>query len=292
MKWFSFVALSAATVLPCGATGQPPQVAPQVGDTYELTLQRDSKEESSDGSSGSTHDRWTVVERVIAVRDDGLELEYDHPDDVSAEEKASDWQLPARVFKPAHGPAQLLNTAELETRIDSWLKAAKLTRAMCGRWIFTWNAFQIECDPQSVLKTVQGYDLRSIELHEGLPYQMKGALRAAPLTKRQGGSDGTIFTAHLDVDQDAVRRSRAESDVVLGEIMQKPIALDAAIQARAKQSISGTILVTFETDAAGQARRRTTVTNLQVKEPDGRLTNETITEVLERQAAARSGMSH
>jgi len=284
MKWFCVVACLAAAFLPGTVIGQPPQSTPQIGDTHEITLQRDSKEESSDGSSGSTHDLWTVIERVVAVREDGLELEYDHPSDVSAEEKASDWQFPVRVFRPARGPIQLLNATELETRIDSWLKAAKLTRAMCGHWIFTWNAFQIECDPQSAIKTVEGYDLRSTELREGLPYRMKGALSAAPLTQKRAGPSGATFTAQLSVDPEAVRRSHAESDVVIGEIMQKPITLDAAVQARAKESISGTILVTFETDASGLPRRRTTVTELQVKGADGALTKKTITEVLERRA--------
>jgi hypothetical protein len=282
MKWFIFPLLAVASLLT--ATAAKP--APQVGDIYELTLQRDSKEESSDGSSGSTHDKWSAMERVIAVREDGLELEYDHPSDVSAEEKASDWQFPVRVFKPAHGPIQLLNTSDLETRIEAWLKAAKLTRAMCGRWIFTWNAFQIECDPKSVIKIIEGYDLRSGDMREGALYQMEGALGSSPIAQQQAGTSGPIFTAQLNVDPDAFRRSRAEADVVIGEIMRKPVTLDAAMQARAKESISGTIAVTFETDSLGQVRRRTTLTRLQVKEPDGRLTNKTITEVLERRVAA------
>ena len=83
--------------------------ASQVGDTYEITLARDSAQQGSDRSSGSSRDKDTIIERVIGLRADGLELQYDLPDAVTADERARNWQFPARVFKPFGGPAQLLN---------------------------------------------------------------------------------------------------------------------------------------------------------------------------------------
>jgi len=64
---------------------------------------------------------------------------------------------------------------------------------------------------------------------------------------------------------DAVRRGRAESDVVVGEIMNKPVSLDAALRERATEIASGTISVEFETDPTGNVRRRTKVTKLEIK---------------------------
>lgn len=278
MKLTGFMATAAALVLPATiARAAALPLAPQVGDTYEITLTRDSA-----GSSGSSHDKDVLIERVVDLRADGMELEYDLPKAATAEERAGNWQFPARVFKPFDGPAQLLNIPELEARVDGWLKAAGWPRTVCGHWILTWNAFRIECDPQSVIKAVQAFDLRSADLREGAPYREPEALGSGNLARKPAGPDGAIFAVELPVDPDAVRRARAESDVVVGEIMKKPVSLDAALLERAKEMVTGTISVTFVTDPAGDLRRRTKVTKLDIRRPDGRSETETVTETLER----------
>jgi hypothetical protein len=95
------------------------------------------------------------------------------------------------------------------------------------------------------------------------------------------------FSVEMPVDSDVVRRARAESDVVVGEIMKKPVSLDAALRERAREIVSGTISVTFETDPSGKVRRRTKVTKLDITGPDGRSETETVTETLERRLASR-----
>ena len=262
-------------------------LAPQVGDAYEITLTRDSAQQGRDGSSGSSHDKDTIIERVIGVRADGLELQYDLPDTATADDRASNWQFPARVFKPFGGPAQLVNGPELEARVDRWLKAAGWSRTVCGHWIFTWNAFRVECDPQSVIKTVQSFDLRSADVREGAPYQEADARAHGKLARKAAGPNGAIFTVEMPVDPDAIRRARAESDVAAGEIMNKPVSLDAALRARAKEIVSGTISVAFETDSAGNVLRRTKVTKLHITGPGGRSETETVTETLERRLISR-----
>lgn len=256
--------------------------APRVGDTYEITLTRDSAQQGGDRSSGTSHDKDTIIERVTGSRAGGVELEYDLPKAATAEERARNWQFPAQVFKPFDGSAQLLNAPELEARVDGWLKTAGWSRTVCGRWIFTWNAFRIECDPQSVIKTVESFDLRSADLREGAPYQDPEALGSGKMAKRPGGPDGETFAVELPVNPEAVRRARAESDVVVGEIMKKPVSLDAALLERAKEKVSGTISVTFELDSAGNVRRRTKVTKLDITGPDGQAETRTVTETLER----------
>src|SRR5262249_37418222 len=72
--------------------------APQVGDTFEIVQTRESVQQGSHGSSGSSHDKDTIIERVVGVRADGLELEYDLPKATAPEERAGNWQFPARVF--------------------------------------------------------------------------------------------------------------------------------------------------------------------------------------------------
>ena len=283
MKLLGLMGMVAALFLPAAAahSGALP-LAPQVGDTYEITLARDSSQQGSNGSSASSHDKDTIVEQVIGLRADGLELQYDLPSTATADDRARNWQFPARVFKPFVGPAQLLNGPELEARLDGWLKAAGWSRTACGHWIFTWNAFRVECDPQSVIKTIESFDLRSVDLRDGARYQETEALGSGKLARKAAGSDGAIFAVELPIDPDAVRRARAESDVALGEIMRKPVSLDAALRERARESVSGTISVKFETDPAGNVRRRTKVTKLNITGPDGRSETLTVTETLER----------
>jgi hypothetical protein len=282
MRMIEVMGIIAALLLPAiVAQAAASFLAPQVGDTYEITRTQDSVRQGSHGSSGSSHDKNTIIERVIGLRADGLELEYDLPKAAQADERASNWQFPARVFKPFRGPAQLLNGPELEAGVADWLKAAGLTRAACGHWIFTWNVFRIECDPQSVIKTIESFDMKATDLREGGSYRDTEASAAGTL-ERKAGPDGTIFVVEMPIDPDMVRQARAESDVVVGEIMNKPVALDAALRERAKETVSGTISVTFETDTTGSVRRRTKVTKLEITGPDGRSENDTVTETLSR----------
>ncbi len=159
----------------------------------------------------------------------------------------------------------------------------------CGHWIFTWDAFRIECDPQSVIKTVESFDLRSADLREGASYQEPGARGPGILARKAAGSDSAIFTVEMPADPDAVRRARAESDAVAGEILKKPVTLDAALLERAKEAVSGTISVKFETDSTGNIRRRTTVTKLDIKGTDGQTETQTVTETLERRLISQHG---
>jgi hypothetical protein len=64
-------------------------------------------------------------------------------------------------------------------------------------------------------------------------------------------------------------------------------AFDAALLKRAKEIISGTISIAFETDSDGNVRRRTKVTKLDITGPDGPSEKETVTETLERRLISR-----
>jgi hypothetical protein len=288
MKFIGFLGIVAALLLPAivARAGAPP-LTPQAGDTYQITLTRDSAQQGGNGSSGTSHDKDTLIERVIGLRADGLELEYDLPKADTADERVGNWEFPARVFKPFGGPAQLLNGPELQARVDAWLKAAGWSHTACGHWIFTWNAFYIECDPQSVIKTIESFDLRSADLREGAPYRDAEAGGPGTLARKATGAGGALFSTEMPIDPDAVRHARAESDVAAGEILNKPVTLDAALLERAKETVAGTISVTFETDSAGNLRRRTKVTKLDIKGPDGQSETDTVTETLERRLISR-----
>jgi hypothetical protein len=273
-----FLAISAAVLISGAGGTDSSQFTPKPGDEHEIVLMRDSAQSKGDQSSGSSHDQDTILERVVGLRADGLELEFDLPKAATAQERARSWQLPARVFKPIRGPMQLLNAPELEARVDGWLKAGKMTRLACGRWIFTWNAFRIECDPQSVIPMLEAFNLEPSELREGADYRHPKTLGTARLARKRSSD---LF-AELRLDPDAVRRERAEGDVVAGEILGKPVAIEQAMRERSAENISGTMTVTFELDAAGHAQRRTKVTTLKIKTPHQEPETETVTETLER----------
>jgi hypothetical protein len=177
---------------------------------------------------------------------------------------------------------QLLNRPDLQGRATAWLKAAGLTDAACGHWYFTWSAFRIDCDPQSVIETIEAFDPGPDDLSDGAPYKDSKALAPAPGKRTATSPDGAVFVVEMAVDPDAVRSDQAHTDVVVGEIMRKPVTLEAALRARSAEDIFGTITITFETDPAGHVRRRTKVTKLNIKGPDGRSETQTVTETLEQ----------
>jgi hypothetical protein len=275
------LALVACLALRAAAMAQ----AIRVGDQFEITRDIESLSSTPDGAStGSSTDRDTIVERVVASSPSGLELVYDLPYGTTPDDRARQWQLPVRVRKPPHGPLQLLDRPALEDRLKAWLRSAGLTQAACGHWYFTWNAFQIECDPQSALESIEGFDLGPDDLAQGAPYRDSKALNPAPVKRTTASSGGEVFHVTMDVDPDAVRRDLAEGDVVAGEILRKPVTLKDALLIRSAEHISGTIDITFETDAAGHVRRQTKVTTLRnIKGAlNGQPETRTSTETLER----------
>lgn len=275
------VSIVCILLLPSGAYATQSQAAPVIGQTYEIIESYTTTTRASDGSSGSSRGQETVRERVIAVRDSGVELEYDLPPQTTPVERGRQWQLPARVFRTASGPMRLLNTAELESRLASWLKAAGWDRSICGRTIFTWDAFKIECDPQSAATKLAALDLGSGEVREGASYSDPLALAGGVLTRK-----AAKLTVELPVDPAAVQRARAEADVGTGEITNEPVTLEIAFAKEAKKRISGTITVNFDTDEEGRPYKRTKETTLRTVRPDGVTETRTATEVVERRRIA------
>ena len=256
--------------------------APHVGDQFAITRSYQSSERSTDNSMASARGSDTLVERVVGNGQGGLELEYDLPSEATAEERARNWQFPARILKPAGGPMRLLNPGDLEARVEAWLKAGGLTRADCERWIFTWNAFRISCDPQSVIQLVEAVDLRPDAPRAGASYQDEDALSPGRLESQTKGPSRETLTVEMEVNPQAIYRERAEADVAVGEIMQKPVTLEEALQKRAKEHVSGTISVMFEVDTAGMVHRRRKVTRLETRRPDGHTETRVTTQTVER----------
>lgn len=70
--------------------------------------------------------------------------------------------------------------------------------------------------------------------------------------------------------------------------MNEPVKLEAALQERSEDIVTGTISVTFETDTTGTPKRRTKITKLTTQRPDGVTETEVISESIERRPIAGS----
>ena len=273
------VAISLLTV---AAQAQPARPAPQIGDTYEITMRRQSAQEANDGSAGDSTEEDVIVERVTGVRDDGLELEYALPNDRGEPERAAAWQLPARIFRPFRGQPQLLNGPQLGARLEAWLRTSRTPRYACQRWILTWNAFQSECGAQSALQVIALLDMGSGDLQDGASYRDVAAREPGPLRRTSLGPDGATFTVELPVDPEAIRRAHVEFDMDVADTAEPPVTREASVRTRSAENISGSIVVTLETDAAGHLRRRVRVQRLEIGEPNGRIETQITTETIER----------
>lgn len=245
----------------------------RVGDTYELSLRSNRQSTASNGSSGASNSGGALVERVTAIRPDGLELEFDLPADATPQDRARDWQWPVRVLWRSDAGMELLNTAELEQRITAWLTAMNIPREACGQWGFSWTAYKIECDPYSVLDTIKVYDLRT-------PLDGAGIGAAS--------ANGASIIVETPVDEAEVLRDLAEMDAIVSRISGDAPEAAAARAGRAVVQASGTRTVTRESDAEGRPVRQVervqleTVTASAVTET--RTTTQTVTRRLIRTA--------
>jgi hypothetical protein len=278
------IALACALVPP--AHGSQQEAGPRAGDVYEISTEQLWSENSGEGSDGSSQSRDVTIERVIAVRDEGIELEFDLPADASAENRVAIWQFPLRVLRPSNGPLRLLNRPELEARVDGWLEAGSIPREACGRWVFTWNAFQIQCDAQAALDAMAALDLGGLDLRDGAPYSDPDGLGTAALRRQAGGPDFATFVARMEVDPEAIRRQRIRTDTILSDMLGPSAESPPDPGRRAAERISGTITVTFETGA--ELRRRTRVMELRIEMPDGVRESQTFTDRTERRLVSPS----
>jgi hypothetical protein len=87
MKIMTAIALSLLLATNAWAQLSPPM--PAAGETYELTKSYDTSEQTSNGSSGSSRGHDTILERVIAARNTGIEFEYDLSNNAKAEDRAA-----------------------------------------------------------------------------------------------------------------------------------------------------------------------------------------------------------
>ncbi len=264
----------------CATTSE--QSVDRVGDKYEIVIETVT-EISSETSSSSSNSRNTLIETVIALRDHSVELEFDHPENTSAEDRARTWEFPVRVLKSEGRPLELLNNQQLEERIQLWLERWEIPSEACGEWVFTWTAFKIECDPESVLGMLEPFDLRRADLRDGAFYHEPTALNSIRLRTEYDSSGHPIYIATMNIDSDAMKRIRAEQALVTAKILgDESVTYETALQRQNKHTISGTITTTFKTDIAGRITHRIRYRVVSTIDEDGMTKSEIITQTTTR----------
>jgi hypothetical protein len=262
--------------------------AERVGDTYDIRLRYQTRSESSDSSSSSSQGGYHIVERVIAVRDDGIELEFDFPSDATEQERAREWMFPARLLRRPSGEFELLNAAEMEQRIDAWLTLGGLTREACGQWYFTWNAFKVECDPHSVIATLEPYDLRP-DVGNGVLYEIPGAVGPAVLRLDRQDEDGSLYSGTAELDAEVIHSERLEADAILEQMLARAgdnAAIDHEFDLPAIVQVEGALSLAIETDVTGRVIERRITTEVETINSEGVIEQATRTTILSRELIA------
>lgn len=271
-RWHWAIPLAAHLAAPVNAKGWLARTAPGAGSVIERSYETSS--ESSDGGTSSSRGRTSVFEKVVSVSDGAAIIDYDLEPDADEAERLREWQLPVRLKVEQDGTRSLVNEAALAARLDQWLARAKWTRDVCGKWIFTWNAFYIGCDPQSAIEFSTIYGLRFLEAAEGTVVDDPSAMGTAMLKR-----EGDFLVAMLPVDPAVIATERAEADLVTAQILGGQQNRGSALAARRKETVSGTISLRFRVGADGGVIWRERVLHLTTVKADGVTETDTRKEV-------------
>ncbi|GAB5348581.1 hypothetical protein [Alteriqipengyuania sp. 357] len=235
-------------------------------DDYVLWLEYETHTESLGefGGRSTSSGQQGLVERVIGKSEDGIEIEYSIPGPAEEVRGTAMWMFPARIAVAPDGSKALLNEAELSARLADWLASAEWSREVCSRWLFTWTAVQIECNPHAVIEAVEMFGMRPGRIAEGEPVALIGAAGAATL-KRTGSRDGrAVLSASADIDPQAVRDSEVETALMVAEIMGETLARETAVKETAGIDATGIVSIEFEVDQAGLVWKRVEKNELTV----------------------------
>jgi len=253
------------------------------GDVHAVAMSSEMKGSSERGSKSSSRSSNVLIERVVERRGDTLILEIDLPYLVTDVDRAREWRLPARILRQPDGTRTLLNAGDLETRLIAWLKLGEIDREACGEWIFTWTAVKIECDPTSILEIYALFDIRYLEIGEGRVLTDPNALNSTTLAKIEDGPNGRKYYAEFEIDPATRRHERAEMDVVTAKMIgEGPDTLEAALDKRSTEQISGSINITLTTDITGNVIRKERLSETVIETIEGDREITEVKQVVER----------
>lgn len=260
--------------------------ADEPGQSYYLLLSHQEKSEDTTGNTSSSSGRDDRVERIIEVSDLGLIVEFDLPAEKGGERKPIDWQFPARMLINPDGTMTLLNEAELAARNAEWRRLAGIEESACGQWYFTWNAFKIECDPQSVVANLEIYSLRYGMPAEGLELAFANTLSPARLRDCSDEGGAVTLCADYLLDPEKIRESRIENDKIVASMLGKDTRSGAASD-RVSEQIEGTLELRLYLNDQGHVWKRIVSSTIKTTLASGEVETSTTREELTRSLVSR-----
>lgn len=227
-------------------------------DAYVLRLEYETTSQSlaEPDNRSSSRGHQTLSERPIRETAAGTEIEYAPPGPPEEVRDNASWMFPLRLLVTSDGRKTVLNPEQLETRLTAWLEKADWSREVCSKWLFTWIAIQVRCDPGAAIEAVETFGMRPGQITEGAQFEPAGALVPVVLTWT-GFRDGRmVLSAVARIDPQFVRAGATETALVVAQISGEDLsAEDAALQA-AGIGATGTLTVEFEVDEAGLIWKR------------------------------------
>lgn len=196
------------------------QGIPTVGDVTDIVIRYETETETFQAASGlppstgSSRGSYHYVDRVLAVSESGIEREISLPH-TGEEVPLVVWEFPVSVLERPDGSLELRNREELIARRDHFMAEAEIPMEACGTYYFTWNIFQINCDPESILPTLVTFNLQPIGLTEGATFEHVGAASAGTIALVEETASSLTYQAIMPIDADEVRREKAETAVII-----------------------------------------------------------------------------
>ena len=231
--------------------------APEVGSETLIKLSRETASEGETGS-GSSRSRNALVEVVLGKTESAVELEYRLPPGSEGRAGPTEWMFPVRIRKSSDDQTEVLNRTELLARRDAWLEKAPQFRALCGKSVFTWTVVHIHCEVDDVLRIVAAFDLWVWDVSPERMWQEPGTTAPQSLTLVENGPNGQRYEVAFNLDPEALRRADAEVEISVAMMTGKPTpTLEDALSELANVAYSGSLVLSFQTDAFGTLIERT-----------------------------------
>jgi hypothetical protein len=211
-------------------------------------------ETEGDSGSGSSSGRNTYTEFVRDEAGGCVLRSFDVVDDSKRPRPLAIWQFPL-VLRECPGAAPVLaNREAMLGRRNAFLAAMGVGEEACGKHYFTWNVFQIECDPDEAVLWLAQIDLAAIRLEDGAEHVLADTGTRVTLQQVSDASPGArAFSGSGVVDPAFLRDKAVETIMVVAEVSGETITREEAVEQVAARQFSGETAITLvEEPAAGR----------------------------------------
>lgn len=247
----SLLGLACASA-PVAASAQDSAAAPVVTH-YDITNSYSTSSQRPNGSGSSSG--TTAYREAVRTEADGCRTRsFDLVDDPEQKRPLAIWQFPLVLRECPGVTPELTSRAAMLARRDAFLAAMGVGMETCGKRYFTWNVFEIECDPDAAVRGLAGIDLAAIRLEDGAEYVLPDTSTRVTLRQKGDAPPGQrVFTASGSVDSAFLRDRAAKGIMVVAEVSGEIVTREEALARIAGHQFSGESAITLvEEPAAGR----------------------------------------